>query len=511
MLLTTAISYTNGDPHIGHAFEFILTDVVARWYRTVGKNVWFLTGTDEHGQKVENTAKRLGTTPKELCDLYSGKFRQLCDTLQISYDEFIRTTESRHHATVVTFFEKCLKNDDIYLGVYQGWYNMREETFVSEFEAQKTEYIDPVSNTTYERMHEQSYFFRLSKYQDRIKEFILAHPDFILPISHRNSILQRLDEPLNDLSISRKNVKWGIPVPNDDDGHTLYVWFDALINYISGANGQWPPAIQVIGKDITWFHTVIWLGMLMSANIELPKHIFVHGFVCDSSGKKMSKSLGNIVSPQNLVEKYPVDAIRFYLTKEFSGSDFHFSSKDLEATSDFNLLSNLGNFVNRTLGLLYKYSNSRIPKVKAELYFDVASTTKILHQHIENFQLHLYVDHVFSLLHKLNSYINDAHIWTIQNPKHTNDTRTDADRQIVIRTLLESVYIMAHLIEPVIPNTAFQISQFLDTPLGKLSDLEEWSSLQGDKVITKQPTILFRILDEKSAEKRKKKHSQKRK
>jgi len=330
-LITTAIAYTNGQPHIGHAYEAVTTDVVARYQRLAGASAFFLTGSDEHGHKIAAAAAAAGETPQGLCDRVVASFVRLYGALNISYNGFIRTTSEAHKRVAQNVFRRARAAGDIYLGQYSGWYNVRLETFVPETEAQNANFTDTLSGAPLQRVEEESYFFKLSRYQERLLEHIERHPEFVQPAAARNEILQRLQEPLRDLSVSRTTFGWGVPVPDDETGkHVLYVWFDALTNYLSGSNNPearaaggenvrtegaaWPAALQVVGKDIVWFHAVIWPAMLWSIREALPQRIFAHGFVTDPEGRKMSKSLGNVVEPPALLEAYGADSLRYALT-----------------------------------------------------------------------------------------------------------------------------------------------------------------------------------------------------
>lgn len=526
--ITTAIHYTNGKPHIGHAFEFLIADVLARWKSLNEYKVHFLTGTDEHGQKIERTANSLRIPPKKLCDQNSEVFKDLCRSLKVQYSLFLRTTDEYHREQVYEFFKKCRKNSesaqgdsdlsDIYKGEYVGWYNVREETFVSDHDAKVNNYKDPVSGESLSQMKEPSYFFRLSKYQDRVLKFLKENPNFIVPAHRQNEIIRRLEsDKLQDLSISRMSTKWGIPVPDDPD-HVLYVWFDALVNYISGAsqlnyqNNGWkghPADTHVIGKDILWFHSTIWLSMLMSADLPFPKQIFVHGFVCDSNGQKMSKSVGNVVDPNYLIGRYPLDAIRYYLIQDFNpDGDFNFNEETLKRHHDSNLLGNLGNFVNRTFGLFHKYSKGIVPGVPVTVLFDLKKIIGELDNLMANFKLQLYCDKVFALLTQLNTYINETRIWEICNEKYPEDQRTEQHRQEVIRALWESMNFIAHFLHPIIPDSAAKLLKYMDEPLMSLDNLG-WGMIYASKEIKKQDTKLFSILDTEAAEKRKQKNVKK--
>ncbi len=314
--LTTAIAYTNGFPHIGHAYEFISADVLSRYHRVLGYDTYFLTGTDEHGQKVAASAEKAGLTPLEHCNKFVDSFKELDEKLCISYSKFIRTTDPYHESTSQKLWKKCADAGDIYLDSYEGWYNEREELFVTAVEAEETKFLDPVTGLPLKRVSEESYFFRMSSYCERLVAHIEENPSFIEPESHRNVILGRLRrEGLKDLSISRTSFSWGIPVPEGfDQRHVMYVWFDALTNYMSGVEALqpdsllarfWPASKHIIGKDIVWFHCVIWPCMLLSAGLPLPGGVFSHGFVNDEFGRKQSKSLNNTVDPFEVSRALP--------------------------------------------------------------------------------------------------------------------------------------------------------------------------------------------------------------
>ncbi|RHY70263.1 hypothetical protein DYB34_003475 [Aphanomyces astaci] len=379
--ITTAIHYTNGQPHMGHAYENVTSDVIARYHRTYGRDVFFLTGTDEHGQKIAQTAEAQGVTPIALCDKYSGIFQKLAKDLNMSNDHFIRTTSKQHIDFAQFIFGKAEANGDIYKGTYEGWYNVREETFVTENEAQLIDYKDPTTGTPLKKMQESSYFFRMSKYQERLIAHYHANPTFLQPETHRQSILKRLEEPLLDLSASRTTFRHGVPLPNDPD-HVMYVWFDALSNYLSGIDGinypngalskYWPASVHVIGKDITWFHCVIWPCILMSAGFPLPTRVFAHGFVNARDGTKMSKSIGNVVDPYDMIHKYGVDSFRYFLVRGAKyGSDMPFSEDEFFNIHNAELNDTLGNLVHRGLTLSVKYAHGHVPDVPAIPCFDV--------------------------------------------------------------------------------------------------------------------------------------------
>ena len=335
--ITTAINYANGAPHIGHAYEAATSDVIARHQRLVAKAethpVYFVTGADEHGQKIAEQASKEGkSAPIEICDKYVAGFQVLNQRLRVTNDDYVRTTSNRHKRTAKELWKRCHEAGDIYLDTYQGWYNVREETFVSEIEAQQNDYKDPDSGLPYRQVEEESYFFKMSNYKDRLIQYIeVDNPTFIQPSMHKNLILQRLkSDDLRDLSISRTTFNWGIDMPEGfKENHVMYVWLDALTNYLTGVNGLgmngeddndattselkhfWPASVHIIGKDILWFHTVIWPCLLMSAGLPLPQAVFAHGFVNDSQGKKMSKSIGNVVDPHDMLDKFEADTFRW--------------------------------------------------------------------------------------------------------------------------------------------------------------------------------------------------------
>lgn len=335
--ITTAINYTNGPGHMGHAYEAATSDVIARHQRLMNSKhpVYFVTGSDEHGQKIDEAAAAEGVAPLEICNKYVTGFQVLNQRLHITNDDYVRTTSDRHKRTARELWKRCAAAGDIYLDTYAGWYNVREETFVTETEAALSDFTDPVSGLPFKRVEEESYFFRMSIYKDRLIQYIeVDNPDFIQPVNHRNLILQRLkSDDLRDLSISRTTFNWGITVPEGfHDNHVMYVWMDALSNYLTGVDGLgvndedgnstasglskfWPANVHIIGKDILWFHTVIWPCLLMSAGVALPKTVFAHGFVNDKEGKKMSKSMGNVVDPHDMLDKFDVDTFRWYVPR----------------------------------------------------------------------------------------------------------------------------------------------------------------------------------------------------
>lgn len=485
--LTTAINYVNGPPHIGHVLELVIGDVVSKYYQINNYKTHFLTGADEHGQKIKNKASDLGITPKKLCNKNVKQFKKISEKLGIGYDSFVRTTDSNHTEFVYEFYNLCKQNGDIYLGKYEGWYNPREERFVTELEAKSNNYIDPISKTPLSKIEEPSYFFRLSKYTNIIKNYLINNPDFIIPSTKTKDILNRLEDGLTDLSISRTSIKWGISVPDDKD-HVFYVWFDALISYIT--NESWPADLHIIGKDILWFHTVIWLSMLISADYNIPKHIFVHEFVNDKNGNKMSKSIGNVVSPNFLISKYPVCAIRYYLASNVNGSDICFDDSHL-VKSNNELLQTYGNLVNRVFGLFHKYCDSRIGYYCADELFDISDTVNELNTLMSKVKIGDYIKTIMKHIRTLNSYVNDTHIWTIgKSTDKLIDNRSVIDMNNTVGTLMEGIYIVSHFLWPVIPDETNNVFGYLNTNKTTLSELT-WSNLE-PQTLNKCDTILFK-------------------
>src|SRR3989344_5762674 len=366
--ITTAIDYPNAEPHIGHAYQKIIADVLAKWHRLKGENVWLLTGTDEHGKKIQEAAEKAGKNPKEFVDELAQKFKNAWASLNISPNRFIRTTDKDHEALVQRVIQRCQKNGDIYKGVYEGLYCVGCEAYYTEKDAVNGKC--PLHNRELEKIKEESYFFRLSRYQKFLLEYYKKNPEFILPKERRNEIISRVKEGLKDLSISRTSFDWGIPFPGDKK-HVIYVWYDALFNYISGAGKKqeyWPADLHLLGKDNSWFHCVYWPAFLKSAGYKLPKTVFVHGFLTFNN-QKISKSLGNAISPVELVKKYNADSIRYFVCRNFVfGQDGDFSEPALLERHNNELANKLGNLVSRVSALAETYGikKSTIKFLKSE-------------------------------------------------------------------------------------------------------------------------------------------------
>jgi len=484
-LITTAIAYTNGQPHIGHAYEAATSDIIARHHRLLERKVFFLTGSDEHGQKIAAAAEAAAETPQLMCNRIVASFEKLYSQLNVSYDGFIRTSSEPHKAVAQAVFRRARAAGDIYLGNYSGWYNVRLESFVPEMEAEQANYSDPVTGAPLQRVEEESYFFRLSKYQQRLKAHIEAHEEFVQPLAARNEILQRLEEPLRDLSVSRTSFEWGVAVPDDESGkHVMYVWFDALTNYLSGSCNQlaaaaagaaahvdgaaWPAALQVVGKDIVWFHAVIWPAMLWSIGEQPPQRMFAHGFVTDGDGRKMSKSLGNVVEPLGLLRRYGADAVRYSLVCTAPwGHDVPFSESSLVSLHNTVLADGLGNLVHRALSLCHRFSGGVVPEVAAQSAQEAGPicVEELVRETTEAFEalaLLRAAQVAERAVRQTNKYLTDSAPWKPE---------AEAQRACIIRTVLEALYVVAHLFLPFIPKAAERLLGALAHPATALHRL----------------------------------------
>lgn len=438
--ITTAIDYVNAEPHIGHAYQKIIADALARWHKIKGEKVRFLTGTDEYGKKVQRTAKSLGKPPKKFVDEISGKFKQAWKALNIDYDRFIRTTDKDHHEVVKEIIKKCNKAGDIYKGEYEGYYCVGCERYYTKKDC--PDLVCSVHKKPLEKLKEESYFFRLGKYQKFLLDLYKNHPEFVLPESRRNEVINRVKEGLNDLSISRTSFDWGIDFPLEK-GHVVYVWFDALINYISGADGFWPAELHLLGKDNTWFHTVYWPAMLKSAGYKLPKTVFNHGFL-SFNGQKMSKSLGNVISPITLVEKYSSDTVRYFVLRHFpfaSGNDGDFDEKALIERHNNELANKLGNLVSRVSSLAEKYG---IQKCKNKLLKKLK--LKQIEKLVDNYELDKALNLIFEFIDVCNEYVQNKKPWETKDKK-------------VLYELVDSIKAIAILLWSFIPSTSEKIAK----------------------------------------------------
>ena len=463
--ITTPIYYPSGRPHMGHAYSSIIADFFARFKSIDDYNVHFLTGTDEHGLKIQRSAEKAGKKPKEFCDQISQTFKDLSKTLNLSNTDFIRTTEDRHKKTVQHLWSLLEKNDDIYLSNYSGWYSVSDEAFYNEDEIEEIEgkKIAKSSKSTVEWIEEESYFFRLSKWQKPLLEFYENNPDFILPESRKNEVISFVKSGLKDLSVSRKTFRWGIPVPSNDK-HIIYVWLDALTNYLSALNYPdtnndlfkkfWPASIHLIGKDILRFHAVYWPAFLLAAKIELPKKVYGHGWIL-SGEEKMSKSKGNILDPLKIIEEYGLDPLRYYLVKEVSfGNDGNISQDRLEDCINSDLANNYGNLCQRVTAFAMKNCDGKIP---AKIDFQ-PDDLKILNKFQENLDtirskineqnINFYIDFIVNSLFEANKYFNDQEPWK----KKDNLIRLNT----IVYTTLEIVRKITFLLYPIIPETSLK-------------------------------------------------------
>jgi len=462
--LTTAINYTNGPAHMGHAYEGATSDVFSRFQRLKGdRPCYFVTGADEHGQKIAATAEKEGKTPQDICDKYVIGFKNLNQRLLVSNDDYVRTTSDRHKRVAHELWKRCADNGDIYLDAYSGWYNVREETFVTDLTAERDDFKDPTSGVPLKRVEEESYLFKMSAYADRLVQHIKDNPDFIRPEQHRNNILSRLtSDPLRDLAISRTTFSWGISVPDGfNDKHVMYVWIDALSNYLTGidyfgTNGDgkegiekfWPCDVHIIGKDILWFHAVIWPCLLMSAGIPLPTSVFLHGFVNDKEGKKMSKSIGNVVDPHDVLDKSHVDSFRWYLCKEAPyGGELAYNEENLREMHNADLCDTLGNLVNRATNLCKKFCDGVVPDVPApsNAPVDIASIIDSYSAKVERYDLQGGAAVAMAGFREVNGYLQNEAPWLKKGDEN------DEFRKIVVRATLEAIYALTHLLMPFLP------------------------------------------------------------
>jgi len=461
--ITTPIYYPSAKPHMGHAYSSIVSDVFARFKTIDGYKVHFLTGTDEHGQKIERAAKEKQMDPLSFCNEISKTFKDLCNLLNLSNTDFIRTTENRHKISVQYLWNELEKSGDIYLSEYSGWYSVSDEAFYheDEIENKDNQKVSITSGSKVEWVEEESYFFKLSKWQDKLIEYYEKNPDFILPKSRKNEVISFVKSGLKDLSISRKSFSWGIKVPSNDE-HVIYVWLDALTNYLSALKypetssmlykNFWPADVHIIGKDILRFHAIYWPAFLLAANIPLPKRVYGHGWIL-SGEEKMSKSKGNILDPIEIINNYGLDPLRYYLIKEVSfGNDGNISKKKLEDCINSDLANNYGNFCQRVTAFAEKNCDSTIP---SEIEF-TDQDKKILNKYSDNInnlrkfideqKLNNYVDFIVKALFDANKYFNDQEPWKKKNDKKRLNT--------IVYTSLDLIRKVSILLYPIIPTSS---------------------------------------------------------
>lgn len=510
--VTTPIYYVNGDPHVGSAYTTVAADVLARYKKTMGYDVFFLTGTDEHGQKVEETAKAKGLTPQEWTDLMAPRFIEMWKALNINYTDFIRTTQPRHKDAVKKILKKVYEEGDIYKGEYEGKYCVSCETFVPENQVVNGNHC-PDCGKELRVVKEESYFFRMSKYQDALLAHIEANPDFILPHSRRNEVISFIKQGLQDLSISRNTFEWGIPI-EFAPGHITYVWFDALTNYLTAVGYENNPelfdkfwnnaeVVHLLGKDILRFHAIIWPCMLISAGIQLPTKIVAHGW-WTSEGEKMSKSKGNVVAPLEEVKKYGVDAFRYCLLREVNfGNDGDYSTKSIVTRINSDLANDLGNLLNRTLGMYKKYFDGKI--VAGKKFEEIDKTVETLwdetvvsvEEYMNKVEYSKALEAMWKFISRMNKYIDETSPWILCKDESQRERLAT-----VMNILVESLYKVSVLVYPYMPSAAQKIWDqlgFQDANIedAKIEDLKEWDTLRAGHELGKAEPIFPRIEIEK--------------
>ncbi|MEO1185312.1 MAG: methionine--tRNA ligase, partial [Cyanobacteria bacterium J06636_27] len=472
--LTTPLYYVNDLPHIGSAYTTMAADVMARFQRILGRQVLLITGTDEHGQKIQRTAESKGMQPQEFTNQMSAGFVSLWELLNVKYDRFIRTTNPNHEKIVKEFFARLWESGDIYLGQQKGWYCVSCEEFKEERELLEGNYCPIHTNKKVEWRDEENYFFKLSKYQSQLEELYQSKPDFLQPESRRNEILNFIKGGLQDFSISRVNLEWGFPVPNDPK-HTLYVWFDALLGYVTALLEPedeltlenalakwWPINLHLIGKDILRFHAVSWPALLMSANLPLPERVFGHGFLT-KDGQKMGKSMGNTIDPVALIEEYGSDAVRYYFIKEIGfGKDGDFNEGRFIEVVNADLAKNLGNLLNRNLNMVKKYCGGTVPSITSQDIPDDNPLKVIglqlgeqVKANYEALAFNQSCEAVMRLSQACNKYVDEKAPWTLYKQGQQQEVEQ------VLYVILESVRLAAYLLSPVIPNISSDIYQQL--------------------------------------------------
>ena len=506
--ITTPIYYPSAKPHMGHAYSSIIADFFARFKRIDGFNVHFLTGTDEHGLKTQRAAENKNIETHEFCNQISQTFRDLSKTLNLSNTDFIRTTEERHKKTVQHLWTELEKNDDIYLSKYSGWYSVSDEAFYNEDEIVDKDGVKvaAASRSSVEWIEEESYFFRLSKWQNKLLDYYEKNPNFILPKSRKNEVLSFVKGGLKDLSISRKTFSWGIKVPNNPE-HVIYVWLDALTNYISALNypdindklfkSFWPASVHLIGKDILRFHAVYWPAFLMAAKIPIPERVYGHGWIL-SGEEKMSKSKGNILDPIDIINIYGLDPLRYYLIKEVSfGSDGNISQDKLEDCINSDLANNYGNLCQRVTAFAEKNCSSKVPQIKNFIEDDLLILNKFtdnlssIRQEIDKQNINFYIDFIVNALFEANKYFNDQEPWKKKNDKDRLNT--------IVYTALEIIRKITFMLYPIIPDSIEKALKIFDINSSdiKLESIASHNYLKTGSNLNKID-ILFKKIEKKN-------------
>jgi methionyl-tRNA synthetase len=501
--VTTPIYYPSGEPHMGHAYSSIIADVFARFKRNDRYKVHFLTGTDEHGLKIQKAADKDGSNPLNYCDKISRIFKDLTKKLNLSNDDFIRTTEKRHYKSVTDIWNRLVKSGDIYLSKYKGWYSVSDEAYYNSDEIieKNGKKYSTFSGSIVEWVEEESFFFKLSSWQERLLEFYDKNDKFILPISRRNEVVNFVKSGLKDLSVSRTSFTWGIKVPNNNK-HVIYVWLDALTNYISALNfpntndklykNFWPATLHVIGKDILRFHAIYWPAFLLAAKIKPPSRVFGHGWIL-SGEEKMSKSKGNILNPLEIIKKYGVDELRYYLMKEVShGSDGTISLKNLENCINSDLANNYGNLCQRVFSFVINNCKNKATKTKNVSDADkkLIAQTKVLTSDLRNLMdnqnLNNYIKSVINISFLTNKYINDEEPWKL---KKNNIEKMNN----ILHLALEQIAKISILLNPIIPEKSLKVLDALNikTELRNLSFLDG-QNVVNDEIKIQELDILFK-------------------
>ncbi|MCG2374082.1 methionine--tRNA ligase [Staphylococcus epidermidis] len=516
--ITTPIYYPSGNLHIGHAYSTVAGDVIARYKRMQGYDVRYLTGTDEHGQKIQEKAQKAGKTELEYLDEMISGIKNLWSKLEISNDDFIRTTEERHKQVVEKVFERLLKQGDIYLGEYEGWYSVPDETYYTE-----SQLVDPVyengkivggkspdSGHEVELVKEESYFFNINKYTDRLLEFYDENPDFIQPPSRKNEMINNFIKPgLEDLAVSRTSFDWGVRVPSNPK-HVVYVWIDALVNYISSLgylsddetlfNKYWPADIHLMAKEIVRFHSIIWPILLMALDLPLPKKVFAHGWILMKDGK-MSKSKGNVVDPNVLIDRYGLDATRYYLMRELPfGSDGVFTPEAFVERTNYDLANDLGNLVNRTISMINKYFHGELPayqgpkhELDEKMEAMALETVKSFNDNMKSLQFSVALSTVWKFISRTNKYIDETQPWVLAKDENQREMLGN-----VMAHLVENIRFATILLQPFLthaPREIFKQLNINNPDLHQLDSLQQYGMLSEAITVTEKPTPIFPRLD----------------